>query len=111
MFSYGTYVKIGKMVTVSFDLIINSIGTGSTTTITNFPFASSDNNLPRTGCVSYYAGLSISPIFIAPYLSNNNVTCVFVWNTTTSSTIGFNSSALFQTGSRIIGSVTYSAAS
>jgi hypothetical protein len=109
MASSGTYVKIGKMVTVNFDLIINSLGTGSTTSITNFPFNSSNDGFPRTGCVSYYSGLTISPIFIAPYLGNNSTAAVFVWNTAGGSSIGFNASNLFQTSSRIIGSLTYSA--
>jgi predicted RecA/RadA family phage recombinase len=105
----GTYVKIGKMVTVNFDMAISTIGTGSTTTVFGFPFTSSNDGFPRTGAVSYYANLSISPIFIAFYVANNGTSCVFVWNTAGSATVGFNASNLFASTSRIIGSVTYSA--
>jgi hypothetical protein len=105
----GTYVKIGKMVTVHFDLIIGTLGTGSTTAITNFPFASSGDGMPRAGCCSYYAGLTVSPIFIAFYLANNSTSCAFVWNTAGGGTIGFNASPLFGNGSRVTGNLTYTA--
>jgi hypothetical protein len=107
----GTYIKVGKMVTVNFDLQISTLGTGSTTAITNFPFASDNTGFPRTGCCSYYAGLTVSPIFIAFYLSNNSTANAFVWNTAGSATVGFNSAPLFANGSRITGAITYTAAS
>jgi len=105
----ATYVKVGKLVTVNFDMAISTIGTGSTTTIFGFPFTSSNDGFPRTGCVSYYAGLTVSPVFIAFYVANNATSCVFVWNTAGASTVGNNAGNLFGNGSRIIGSVTYSA--
>jgi hypothetical protein len=105
----GTYVKVGKLVTVNFDMAINAIGTGSQFSIFGFPFTSSNDSFPRTGCVSYYQNLSVSPIWIALYVGNNSTNCVFVWNTAGASTVGNNSANLFTTGSRVICSVSYNA--
>ena len=105
----GTYTKIGNTVTVHFDFTINSIGTGSANSLFGFPFTTGNINAPQTGCVSYYAGLTVSPTFIAFYIANSSTQVNFVWNTTGGSTIQNNANNLFQNGTRIIGSLTYQA--
>jgi len=105
----GTYTKIGNTVTVHFDFTIASIGTGSASALFGFPFTSGAIGAPQTGCVSYYAGLTVSPTFIAFYIANSSTQVNFVWNTTGGSTVQNNANNLFQSGSRIIGSLTYQA--
>ncbi len=107
---FGKYVKVGRLVTCSFDFTISVIGTGSTATLFGFPFT---NGLgaPTTGCVSYYSGLSVSPTFIAFYIGTGNAQAPFVWNTTGGSTVQNNGGNLFQNGSRVIGQISYYASS
>ena len=105
----GTYVKVGKLVTVNFDMAITTIGTGSQTKIFGFPFTSSSSGFPRTGCISYYETLSVSPVWVAFYVENNTTQISFVWNTVGSATVGNNGGNLLTNASRIIGSVSYTA--
>lgn len=53
----GTYVKIGKKVTVWFYLTVDVLGTGSTTTISGLPFTPSQNS---AGVIGYYGGLALA---------------------------------------------------
>jgi hypothetical protein len=105
----GTYTKIGNIVSVSFDISINSIGTGSTTTMSGFPFAGSTDvaSLSYTGSVSYFAGLNSSNVFLGLYVKNGLSECLFVGGVSSATTISNNGMALFRNGARVVGSVTY----
>jgi hypothetical protein len=48
--NYGSYVKVGRQVTVTGFLYVNAIGTGSTTTLSGLPFTS--ENTYQKGCLS-----------------------------------------------------------
>jgi len=48
--NYGSYVKVGRQVTVTGFLYIDAIGTGSTTTLSGLPFTS--ENTYQKGCLS-----------------------------------------------------------
>ena len=58
----GRYTKIGNLVYILFDIQINSVGDGSTTTITGLPFSQSNNDALA---VSYWSGLAVSPYFVS----------------------------------------------
>lgn len=58
----GTYTRIGNLVYILFDIQINSVGDGSTTTITGLPFSQSNNDALA---VSYWSGLAVSPYFVS----------------------------------------------
>jgi hypothetical protein len=108
-FQRGTYTKIGNIVSVTFDISINSIGTGSTTTMSGFPFASSSDiaSLNYTGSVSYFAGLNLSNVFLGLYMQTGVSQCVFVGGVSSATTISNNAMALFGDGARVAGSITY----
>jgi len=102
----GTYTKVGRLVTCNFDLQINLIGTGSTSSITNFPFANTFS-APVTGSVSYYTNLGVAVNFIAFYINNGVTSINFVANTANSVGVGLNGFAALGTSTRVIGAVTY----
>lgn len=105
----ATYTKVGNIVSVSFDMKINSIGTGSTTTLSGFPFASSSDvaSLIYTGSVSYFAQLNISNVFLGLYMQTGLSQCFFVGGVSSAITISNNAMAIFRDGARVAGSVTY----
>jgi hypothetical protein len=101
----GKYTKIGNVVTVTFDMTISTIGTGSTNNISGNPFTAVDTT---AGSVTFYTSLSRAYTFISCYASGGTTIITFTGNNATATTsIAFNSDALFQSGSRILGSVTY----
>jgi hypothetical protein len=101
----GKYTKIGNVVTVTFDMTISTIGTGSTNNISGNPFTAVDTT---AGNVTFYTSLSRAYTFISCYASGGTTIITFTGNNATATTsIAFNSDALFQSGSRILGSVTY----
>jgi len=105
---YGFYVKVGRMVCATFDIQINTLGTGSTGTLSGFPFATLSSGIPHTGTISYWASLSTSLVAIGFYLQSNATTALFVGNNgTAGTTVGYNSFGLFGNGARIVGQVTY----
>ena len=103
--TYGTriahYTKIGDTVRAFFDITIGTIGTGSLTTMSGFPFTCTNND---SGCISYFAGLGATVYFIQIQMSGTN--CIFVGLTAAGATIN-NGMNVFTTGARIIGTVVY----
>lgn len=103
--TYGTriahYTKIGDTVRAFFDISIGTIGTGSLTTMSGFPFTCTNND---SGCISYFAGLGATVYFIQIQMSGTN--CIFVGLTAAGATIN-NGMNVFTTGARIIGTVVY----
>jgi len=67
----GRYTKIGNFVKCSFFHNINTIGTGSATTLTGLPFApSSTAPTINGGVVTYISGLAVSALAIGVYADN-----------------------------------------
>jgi plastocyanin len=103
--TYGTriahYTKIGDTVRAFFDITIGTIGTGSLTTMSGFPFTCTNND---SGCISYFAGLGATVYSIQIQMSGTN--CIFVGLTAAGATIN-NGMNVFTTGARIIGTVVY----
>lgn len=103
--TYGTriahYTKIGDTVRAFFDITIGTIGTGSLTTMSGFPFTCTNND---SGCISYFSGLGATVYFIQIQMSGTN--CIFVGLTAAGATIN-NGMNVFTTGARIIGTVVY----
>jgi hypothetical protein len=102
----GIYTKVGRLVTCSFDLQISLIGTGSTSSITNFPFTNTFS-APVTGSVSYYTNLGVAVNFISFYINNGVTSINFVANTANSVGVGLNGFAALGNSTRVIGAVTY----
>ena len=102
----GSYTKVGRMVTCSFDLTINAIGTGSTTSINNFPFVNGTTSA-IAGYISYYVSIATATNFISIYLNGTDTSTNCSGNTASATTIGLNGFAVFGNSTRLIGSITY----
>ena len=106
----GTYTKIGNSVCGAFDITINALGTGSTTTLFGFPFTASLGALGvNSGHVSFYTGLSNNVYSLDMYIIANTTSAYFTGHTTASGNIA-NSIGVWQNGTRILGTVHYQAA-
>lgn len=104
---YGRYVKIGKQVSIQFEIRIDTLGTGSTQTMSGLPFTSDgDIGAVQTGCVSYWANLAVNTIFLSFYVENGLTSMQFVGKATSGATVD-NAIALFGNSANIYGAVTY----
>ena len=100
---YGQYVKIGKMVSISGIIDVNTIGTGSATTISGLPFTVSVNG---QGSIGFFTGLATSLVFVQPFCdTNNNQSLKF--RTLTAAGTAMGTANIFQNGTRIDFSVVY----
>jgi len=104
----GNYVKVGKLVTLRGKLVINAIGTGSTSTVTGLPFPvdSTTNSVQFGGSVGYFSGLSSAVVSIVPVVINNTSTITFSTLAAASATMSA-SAGVFTSGTRIDFSITY----
>ena len=98
-FQTGTYTKIGDVVFIRAIIQINSIGTGSTTTISGLPFTS--GGVSYTMNPYYWGDLNLNTIVLIGFTISNNTTMQFNTNVTSAATIGGTSSAVFKNSARI----------
>lgn len=73
----GRYVRVGKVVHVWGVLIINAIGTGSSTVISGLPFTIRNTPIVFAGSVGYFESLQNNYIFLATAGNNNTKTLQF----------------------------------
>lgn len=110
----GSYIKIGRLVLVSFDITILLIGTGSTTTISGLPFTVGSQTSPKMeqapGSCGYFASLAVNVYSIVPYASATTTTVLFVSNSALGGTATVNP-AIFGNSARIQGAISYIAVS
>jgi len=101
----ATYTKVGRLVTVSFEIHVNTLGTGSTTNISGLPFTSSTTG--ARGSIGFFTSLATNVIAITCAVQDNDNKVVF-FSMTTSGSASTNSPAIFGNSARIQGSLTYS---
>ena len=102
----GQYVKIGRLVYASFDIVIGVIGTGSTTAISGLPFASGGVSNGQAGLVSLWSSLAIASSAI--YLRvDTGATTINTASTTGNQTGITVNPAIFGNSSRLIGTAIY----
>ena len=104
----GTYVKVGRMVTVMAKMQISSIGTGTTATVSGLPFVADNSTNAQTchGPVGYFGSLSqnVVELNISP---NNNSTVLTLLGLNVAASTAVSGITVLQSGSRIDFSVTY----
>ena len=66
----GNYTKIGKLVTLSGEIDVNVLGTGSTRNITGLPFTNS--NIQGTGSINFFTDLAVSPVSLVLHIPFND---------------------------------------
>lgn len=105
---WGTYTKIGNLVTIMFNISISSIGTGSTGVISGLPFTINNPTYAndQSGVLSYFNGIATSVVFIALRGSVGGTTLFFSGLTAASTGIN-NSLTVFQNGATIQAGITY----
>lgn len=73
----GRYVKIGRVVNVWITIVVNVLGTGSTTIISGLPFTSVNSGQNQSGSVGYFAALAANVIYIVSNVLSNSATISF----------------------------------
>jgi len=102
----GRYTKIGRLVVADYDMTISSIGTGSTSILSGFPFACTTSGGVMTGMLGYYANLSQNVYSLSSYIISNTTNMYFTGHTTASSNIG-NNLIVLQSSARVAGTMVY----
>lgn len=96
------YTRIGRQVTLSCDMTVNAIGTGSTTLITGVPWSA--GAFFNAGSVSYWSNTNGNYIYITPLLAYGSIQ----FNTTASATSAISdTTAIFKNDTRVIFTITY----
>jgi hypothetical protein len=102
----GSYTKIGRQVTVKFEIIITTLGTGSTTTISGLPFSVSGPSGETFGATGYFSSLAVNVIALTCYAGSNTSSILFNMMSSAGSTVNQNP-AIFGNSARVQGSLTY----
>ena len=98
----GKFTKTGRLISISFNLTINSIGTGSTTVISGLPFVVSD--LPGTAALFWFGAANNFVYCIGEFVANSNT---IVIRNATAATATLGSSDFFMNGTNVRGSGIY----
>lgn len=80
----GKYTKVGRVVTVSMFLSVNTIGTGSTSTISGLPFQAGDYS---SGSIAYWNQAAASYVYMAPLTTTGSSSITFYGATAAASGI------------------------
>lgn len=73
----GGYTKIGNVVTLTFRIEINAIGTGSVTTVSGAPFTSNTQNLQSSGGVGLWGSLLNTVASLSPAIGASTTSITF----------------------------------
>ena len=106
----ANYVKVGRLVTVSWDMEILLIGTGDVSGIISLPFvvgtASGLNNQPGYGACGFFNVLATTVYSMTFYAAANTSTIYAMTKNSLSAGNSVNT-AIYGNGSRVQGSLTY----
>lgn len=109
----ASYIKVGRLVTVSFDMEINLIGTGNTVSILGLPFVVGNVNHPKNeqcnGAAGYFQSLAVN-VFSITFNAAANTSVI---NSISMNTLGGTANVnppIYGNGTRVQGTVTYMAA-
>jgi hypothetical protein len=99
----GFYTRVGNQVTCTFDVLINVIGTGSTSLIGGLPFPAAST---CAGTIGFFSSLAIAVTALMPRIdaasSDITLTGTTAAGVTTAGTL-----AVLGNGARVIGTITY----
>ena len=103
----GTFTKIGRLVHAHGVCQVNVLGTGSTTTMSGFPFASvNSGGANMSGSIGLFLYLAVNVLNLEMYFSNGNTVTAFKGNTSASGNQSGNL-AIFGNNARVDFSITY----
>jgi hypothetical protein len=101
----GSYTKIGRQITLWFDLTINTLGTGSTTKITGVPVPPVINTNYHTGTV-YWENIATNQIALGIYIQQSTGDIYFMGANASAASIT-NQPAVIGNGATFRGTLTY----
>jgi hypothetical protein len=102
----GRYTKIGALVHVSVNLVISSIGTGSTNTVYGLPFTPVGNT--QAGCTNWFNSIASNQIYIFPRVIPSDTTIYFAGIQSSTTQVN-NSPTIFGSSAQIEFSIVYRA--
>jgi hypothetical protein len=102
----GRYTKVGRVVTISFDLGVSTLGTGVAHTISGLPFAQGSGVVRSGITIPYYAGLAVNVISIVGIV-DGAASSIFFSSSAASSASITDFVYVYGNGARIMGSGTY----
>jgi len=104
--STGYYVKIGKLVTCTFDCQKTLTGANSGNIwMGGLPFTAGSGSFGGSGTIGYFNGLSQSAIYTTMYIDNNATTANLMYQNTATASNAYFSGTSFS--GRMIGTLTY----
>jgi hypothetical protein len=105
---WGTYTKVGNLVTVMFNININVIGTGSTLLISGLPFSPNLSTYAndQSGFLSFFDGIATS-VYSLCLRATLNGTTLFFSGTTASTTSITNGVTVLKNSAIIQAAITY----
>lgn len=109
---WGSYTKVGRVVTCQFWISVNAIGSGSATTITGLPFSINNPTYANDisgGPVTYFAS-SATSVYTLNIRGTAGGTSLFFSGTTATSTTINNSVSVFQNSAVVQASIIYETA-
>jgi hypothetical protein len=105
----GNYTKVGRLVNIRCNIVVNLIGTGSTFQISGLPFTTATTatgNPPASGVVGYFGSLAVSPVYISTIAVSGGTT-INVSGLTTAGATASSGLAVFGNSARIDFTMTY----
>ena len=100
----GTYTKIGRLVILSGVIVVNAIGTGSTTQVSGIPFAASGAGTNYTGACSF-TNASGTYVYISAQI--NSGASVIIFPALTAAAASTSVQAIFTSGTAVSFTVSY----
>ena len=103
----GQYVKVGRVVTASFDMTINAINSSAAgADIQGLPFAAGGSSQGQAGSVSYWSNAASSIYYVAIRvdLTATSLGLSFTTSATSTAQLGLS---FWQNSARMIGTITY----
>ena len=106
---YGWYTKVGNLVSVGFELTVNTKGTiTGNAIIAGLPFTSGASDSKSSGSLSYSGSSGFSSVWQGIVIGNNqSLISIYVKSAASGSTTSLNGSDFFANGTSIIGQLTY----
>jgi len=100
----GTYTKIGRLVYIRVNLVINVIGTGSTQQVSGLPFQASTSGSPPV-MFSFFSSLASNVVYLAGQISTASTS--FSIQSLTAAGAATAANAIFQNAAQVQGAGTY----
>jgi len=105
---YGTYTKIGRLVTLQFFIHINVLGTGSATQLSGFPYNAGSVGFGQSGSISLWGNIATSVVWLGCYINSSAAVMNFTGNgIIASGTTTYNGVTIFGNNAYVQGTISY----